>query len=69
MGQALRTWPLALLQGSGPCRTLLVHAGLQPGLLTELEAQQAGHPLTPEELLETLNSMIRGTHSAHILVC
>ena len=69
MGQALHTWPVALLQGSGPCKTLFVHAGLQPDLLTQIEAQQAGHSLTPGELLDTLNSMVRGTHLAHNLVC
>ena len=50
---------MALLKGEGDCRTLFVHAGLLPGLLTQLQLHRT-EEASPEELLQDLNGIAEG---------
>ena len=61
IGQTLRGLPVAVLRGEGGCKTLFVHAGLPPGLLTQLELHRT-EMASPEELLQDLNDAAKGKY-------
>ena len=55
VGRALRSKPVTAVVGEGACRTLFVHAGLQPGQLTQLQLHRPMEGGKGEDLLEFLN--------------
>ena len=55
LGKALRQSQVAIVRGEGECKTLFVHAGILPGLLSQLQLHRA------EELLQDLNDLAAGT--------
>ncbi len=60
MGSALRNKPVAVVTGWGQCRTLFVHAGMQLGMLKQLELHKPDGNSTGEELLGFLNDEVLG---------
>ncbi len=60
LGKALRQSQVAIVRGEGECKTLFVHAGILPGLLSQLQPHRAEEG-SPEELLQDLNDIAAGS--------
>ena len=68
LGKALRHSQVALLKGEGDCRTLFVHAGMLPGVLTQLQLHRA-EEASPENLLQDLNDLAEGLCEGYAASC
>jgi hypothetical protein len=60
LGRALRNKPVTVVAGEGQCRTLFVHAGMQLGMLNQLELHMPVENVSGEELLGFLNDEVFG---------
>lgn len=66
VGKALRRRDAATIVGKGLCKTLFIHAGLSPLMLKAL-LRQSGSSISAAHHLDTLNALIAGIVSPHLL--